>query len=321
MRRIPPSQSISSSPFLCTRCLQSRRQPTLLRRGSAFLTSTRSPPSTPTTDSSSKRNLSQLAGSVPDVFTTPNWNTLLHTQPPSGAITPSFPGISSDILDKMFESSPLWQSTEERKLISPSINTQDPEDIQKYLLRGSPIPKNTVDLLTVLDALIAKDDMARAVTVVASLKRQLDPGAPLSTLVYNKYLEGVICSSMQKNGGIGRAMEWYQEMNENGVKADRTTFALLSKAAFSLTSVSDANRAARKVFGLWRKQGGEVGDLLCDLMFPQEEIVRSLKVFHSLTILIIVEQNNFGRYIGGISSSIRTSHRINNTISNNVHRP
>jgi hypothetical protein len=213
----------------------------------------------------------------------------MHTQPPTGTGTPSFPGISPDVLDKMFESSPLWQNAAERKLISPTINTQDPEGIQKYLLQGSPIPKNTVELLTVLDALIAKDDMGRAATVVASLKRHLDPGAPLSTLVYNKYLEGVISSSIQKNGGVGRAMEWYQEMCDNGVKADRTTFALLSKAAFSLTSLADANRAARKVFGMWTSQGGEVGDLLCDLMFPQEEIVRSLKVFYFLTALTIVE--------------------------------
>jgi hypothetical protein len=178
----------------------------------------------------------------------------------------------------MFERSPLWQKKEDQQLVSPVLNTGDPEGIQKYLLQGSPIPKNTVDLLTVLDALIAQDNLARAAMVVASLKRQLEPGTPLSTLVYNKYLEGVISSSIQKNAGIGRAMDWFQEMENNGVNGDRTTFALLSKAAFALTSVSDGNRAARKVFGLWRSQGGDIGDLLCDLMFPPEELLRSLKV-------------------------------------------
>jgi len=178
----------------------------------------------------------------------------------------------------MFERSPLWQKKEDQQLVSPVLNTGDPEGIQKYLLQGSPIPKNTVDLLTVLDALIAQDNLARAAMVVASLKRQLEPGTPLSTLVYNKYLEGVISSSIQKTAGIGRAMDWFQEMENNGVNGDRTTFALLSKAAFALTSVSDGNRAARKVFGLWRSQGGDIGDLLCDLMFPPEELLRSLKV-------------------------------------------
>jgi len=202
----------------------------------------------------------------------------MHSNPPSETMSPSFPGITHEVLDKLFERSPLWQPIEERAIISPTINSDDPDGVQKYLLQGSPIPKNTVELLTVLDALIAKDDLGRAVMVVASLKKQLDPGTPLSTLVYNKYLEGVISSSIQKSAGIGKAMEWFQEMGKAGVKPDRTTFALLSKSAFSLGSVQDANRAARKVFGLWREQGGEMGDLLCDLMFPQEEIVRSLKV-------------------------------------------
>lgn len=202
----------------------------------------------------------------------------MHSNPPSESITPSFPGITHDVLDKMFERSPLWQPLEERPLISPTINSADPDGVQKYLLQGSPVPKNTVELLTVLDALIAQDDLYRAVMVVASLKKQLDPNTPLSTLVYNKYLEGVISSSIQKNAGMGKAMDWFHEMGADGVKADRTTFALLSKAAFSLGSVQDGNRAARKVFGLWKSQGGEVGDLLCDLMFPQEEVSRSLKV-------------------------------------------
>jgi hypothetical protein len=204
-------------------------------------------------------------------------------------MTPSFPGITHDVLDKMFERSPLWQTREERRIISPTINSADPEGIQKYLLSGSPIPKNTVELLTVLDALIARDDLSRAATVVSSLKKHLDPSTPLSTLVYNKYMEGVVSSSIQKSGGVGKAMEWYQEMEKNGVKADRTTFALLSKAAFSLASVTDGNRAARRVFGLWRHQGGQVGDLLCDLMFPQEEILRSLKVHSTRTLLMKVE--------------------------------
>ena len=200
---------------------------------------------------------------------------------------PSFPGITHDVLDKMFERSPLWQSMGERPLITPTINSADPDGVQKYLLQDSPVPKNTVELLTILDALIAKDDLSRAATVVGSLKRQLDPSTPLSTLVYNKYLEGVVSSSIQKNAGIGKAMEWFQEFGNNGVNADRTTFALLSKASFSLASVQDGNRAARKVFGLWRSQGGEVGDLLCDLMFPQEEISRSLKVSFKMMELIV----------------------------------
>jgi hypothetical protein len=201
----------------------------------------------------------------------------MHSQPPAGTIAPSFPGITHDVLDKLFEKSPLWQTRDDQRMISPMINSADPEGIQKYLLQGSAVPKNTVELLTVLDALIAQDDLARAATVVASLRRQIDPSTPLSTLVYNKYLEGVVSSTIQNSGGVGKAFEWYREMEKNGVKTDRTTFALLSKAAFSLTSVGDGNRASRKIFGLWRTQGGELGDLLCDLMFPQEEILRSLK--------------------------------------------
>src|SRR5579859_7234674 len=201
----------------------------------------------------------------------------MHSNPPVGNLDTSFSGITHDVLDKMFERSPLWQSRDERRLITPTITT-DAEGIQKYLLQGSPVPKNTVELLTVLDALIAQDDLGRAAMVVASLKRQLDPSTPLSTLVYNKYLEGVISSSIQNSAGLGKAMDWFHDMTNDGVKADRTTFALLSKAAFSLGSAQDGNRAARKVFGLWRNQGGELGDLLCDLMFPQEEILRSLKV-------------------------------------------
>lgn len=213
----------------------------------------------------------------------------MHGNLQPGVLTPTFPGISHDVLDKMFERSPLWQRHDEGQLISPTINVADPGGIHKYLLRGSPIPKNTVDLLTVLDALIAHDDLARAATVIASLRRQLDPCTPLSTLVYNKYLEGLISSSIQNNGGVGKAMEWYQEMDTDGVKPDRTTFALLSKAAFSLASFTDGNRAARKIFGIWKQNGGQVGDLLCDLMFPQEEILRSLKVRLFTIVLMIVE--------------------------------
>jgi hypothetical protein len=206
----------------------------------------------------------------------------MHSQPPTGTITPAFPGIAHDVLDKMFERSPLWQShQEQQRFITPSIDSADPDGIHKYLLQGSPIPKNTVELLTVLDALIAQDDLGRASTVVSSLKRQLDPSTPLSTLMYNKYLEGVIVSSIQKSAGIGAAFDLYNEMEKSGVEADRTTFALLLKGAFSLASVGDGNRVARKFFGLWRGQGGEIGDLLCDLMFPQEEILRSLKVSSS----------------------------------------
>lgn len=278
MRRLSPS---SSGGVLCTRCVRRHRhaEPELpLRRQSAFLASNRpqQPPSS--TEVTTKRNLSQLAGPV-DYYAGPNFNALMHSQPPSGTFTPAFPGITSDVLDKLFERSPLWQKKDDQRLISPVINTGDPEGIQKYLLQGSPIPKNTVDLLTVLDALIAQDNLARAASVVASLKRQLEPGTPLSTLVYNKYLEGVVSSTIQKNAGVSRAMEWFDEMESNGVNADRTTFALLAKAAFSLKSASDGNRAAKRVFGLWKERGGDVGDLLCDLMFPAEEILRSLKVF------------------------------------------
>ena len=276
MRRLSLSSPLHSQQGVhCSRCIR-KRQLTPFRRLSAFLASNRSQP--PPTDVYTKRNLSQLAGSV-DLYSGSQWNTLMHSQPPTGSITPAFPGITHDVLDKMFERSPLWQTREEQqRLITPTINSDDPDGIQKYLLQGSPIPKNTVELLTVLDALIAQDDLSRAATVVASLRRHLDPSTPLSTLVYNKYLEGVISSTMQNSAGVGKAIEWYQEMEQNGVKADRTTFALLLKAAFSLASVGDGNRAARKFFGLWRSQGGEVGDLLCDLMFPQEEILRSLKV-------------------------------------------
>ena len=277
MRRLPPSPSLPSPQGVhCSRCIR-KHQVTPFRRQSAFLATNRSQPQA--TDVYTKRNLSQLAGPI-DLYSASHWNTLMHSQPPTGSITPAFPGITHDVLDKMFERSPLWQTREEQqRLITPTINSADPDGIQKYLLQGSPIPKNTVELLTVLDALIAQDDLSRAATVVASLRRHLDPSTPLSTLVYNKYLEGVVISStIQNNAGVGKAIEWYQEMERNGVKADRTTFALLSKAAFSLASVSDGNRAARKFFGLWRSQGGEVGDLLCDLMFPQEEILRSLKV-------------------------------------------
>jgi len=275
MRRLPSSPSPSSS--LCARCI--RRNPAVprLHRQSAFLAQHRSQPSSTPPEPSSKRNLSQLASPV-DAFSSASWNTLLHSSPPSDSISPSVQGITHDVLDKMFERSPLWQTSQERQLISPTINTADPEGVQKYLLQGSSVPKNTVELLTVLDALIAQDDLGRAAMVVASLKRQLDPSTPLSTLVYNKYLEGVISSSIQNSAGLGKAMDWFHDMTNDGVKADRTTFALLSKAAFSLGSAQDGNRAARKVFGLWRNQGGELGDLLCDLMFPQEEILRSLKV-------------------------------------------
>jgi len=275
MRRLPSAPSTSST--LCNRCIRRHPAAPRLNRQSTFLAQHRSQSPSSAQDVSNRRNLSQLAGSI-DGYSTSNWNALMHSNPPSETMSPSFPGITHEVLDKLFERSPLWQPIEERAIISPTINSDDPDGVQKYLLQGSPIPKNTVELLTVLDALIAKDDLGRAVMVVASLKKQLDPGTPLSTLVYNKYLEGVISSSIQKSAGIGKAMEWFQEMGKAGVKPDRTTFALLSKSAFSLGSVQDANRAARKVFGLWREQGGEMGDLLCDLMFPQEEIVRSLKV-------------------------------------------
>ena len=145
------------------------------------------------------------------------------------------------------------------RLITPTIDSADPDGIQKYLLQGSPIPKNTVELLTVLDALIAQDDLSRAATVVASLRRHLDPSTPLSTLVYNKYLEGVISSTIQNSAGVGKAMEWYQEMEQNGVKADRTTFALLSKAAFSLASVRRWKSCCSKVFWIMEKSGWRSG--------------------------------------------------------------
>ena len=94
-----------------------------------------------------------------------------------------------------------------------------------------------------------------------------------------------VITALEKDGWIItghqvhiESVEIYVYIDLEALKADRTTFALLSKAAFSLASVADGNRVARKFFGLWRSQGGEVGDLLCDLMFPQEEILRSLKV-------------------------------------------
>src|SRR5579859_2830699 len=243
----------------------------------------------------------------------------MHSNPPVGNLDTSFSGITHDVLDKMFERSPLWQSRDERRLITPTITT-DAEGIQKYLLQGSPVPKNTVELLTVLDALIARDDLSRAAMIVASLKRQLEPSTPLSTLVYNKYLEGVVMSSIEKSGGVGNAMEWYQEMTNNGVKPDRTTFALLAKAAYSLASVQDGNRAARRVFGLWRNEGGEIGDLLCDLMFPQEEILRSLKVPIPRNCIDIVKQNVAGRYFRWTQNSIRDRHSNNNPNSTSPRR-
>ena len=187
-----------------------------------------------------------------------------------------FQPISQDALDKIFD---RWQPVRvDQGVLSPTLDAGDPQGVQKYLIQGSSVPKTTVDLLTVLDALIDQNDLARAATVLASLRRVLEPSTPLSTLVHNKYLQGIVGASIEKSAGVGKAMDWYQEMIDNGVKADRTTFALLSKAAFMLASVTDGNRAARKIFGLWRSQGGDIGDLLCDLMFPQEEILRSLKV-------------------------------------------
>ena len=279
MRRLPTSPH-PPTRYTCIHCIR-RRHPSLpYRRQSAFLAlpSTASSSSLKASDVLTKRNLSQFAG-VEAGFAAPAWNALIPPTPSADtSLPPSLRGLNQDVLDKMFERTPLWQTTEHQRLISPTIDSGDPDGIQKYLIQGSSIPKNTVELLTVLDALVAQDDLARAATVVASLKRHLDPNTPLSTLVYNKYLEGVVSSTIQNSGGVGRAMEWFQEMMDNGVKADRTTFALLSKAALSLTSVTDGNRAARKVFGIWRSQGGDVGDLLCDLAFPQEEILRSLKV-------------------------------------------
>ena len=211
---------------------------------------------------------------------------VMHSRPSVAQFTP-FPVTTPEALDKIFERSYLWPTPEQRPLIIPTINAADPAGIENCLLKGTPVPKNTVELLTVLDALIAQDDLGRAASVVASLKRQLDPNTPLATLVYNKYLEGLVSQSVQKRAGIGKAMEWFQQMETNGVKPDRTTFALLAQVALSLTSVTDGNRAAKKVFGLWKSKGGEVGDLLCDLMFPQEEILRSLKVwlFKNLDLL------------------------------------
>lgn len=279
MRRLPPSSPLFPSPIVvCIRCMR-RFKPILNpRHQSTFLTSGRSQQQSPSpNDVSAKRSLSQLAGAI-DFSSGPNWNALMHSHPPIENLTPTFAGISHDVLDKLFEQSPLWRSHGDKRFITPTISVGDPDGIQKSLLQCSPIPKNTVELLTVLDALIAKDDLGRAAMVVASLKRHLDPSAPLSTLVYNKYLEGVVSSSIEKNAGIGKAMEWYQEMERGGVKADRTTFALLSKAAFSLSSITEGNRAARKIFWLWKSKGGVIADLLCDLMFPQEEVLRSLRV-------------------------------------------
>jgi len=177
--------------------------------------------------------------------------------------------------------------SDQRPLIRPSITSGDPEGVHKYLLKESSVPQNIIDCLNVLDALVAQDNLVRAANVVASLRRQLDPSSPLSTQVYNKYLEGLVGTSIEQKAGMGRAMEWYREMETNGVKADRTTFALLSKGALSLDSMTDANRSARKIFGIWRNQGGDMGDLLCDGMFPAEEVQRSLKVLAPYALLSV----------------------------------
>jgi hypothetical protein len=314
MHRLPSLPKPPSSRHVCIRCLVRRQISPPLRRPSAFLASTRSvnPPSQ-TPEVSPRRNLSQLAG-VDSVFSPPAWNSLMSPTPSSdNGLLPAFQPVNQDVLDKIFE---RWQPTRiEEGLISPTLDSSDPEGIQKYLIQGSSIPQNTVELLTVLDALIDQDDLPRAATVLASLKRVLDPSTPLSTLVYNKYMEGIVAATLQKNAGVGKAMDWFREMVDNGVKADRTTFALLSKAAFSLNSVMDGNRAARKVFGLWRSQGGDVGDLLCDIMFPQEEILRSLKVYSlDFMQLIPVKQNVNGRSGGLIPHCPRT--RRENSPSN-----
>jgi hypothetical protein len=285
MRRIS-SAPLRSSPMQCVRCLRRQRlavrQRPLQRRESAFLACStppreRSPPPPAPSDVTAKRNLSQAALAI-DYYSGPGLNELMHWQQPASPTAPDIPGITHDVLDKVFERSPLWHP-HEQPLLAPVMNTGDPHGIQKYLLKGSPIPKNTVELLTVLDVLIAREDLARAAMIVSSLKRQLDPGTPLSTLVYNKYLEGIISSSIKNSAGFDRADRWFKEMEGDGVSSDRTTFALLSKAAFSLSSIPDGNRAAKKYFQLWKGKGGEIGDLLCDLMFPQEEVLRSLTVW------------------------------------------
>jgi len=267
----------------CVRCLRRQRlavlqhqQPFHQRRQSAFLAGSnqqhreRSAPSA--SDVVAKRSLSQAAAAI-DVSSGPS----LIWQQSASPTTPSIPGISHDVLDKLFERSALYHPGE-HPLLTPTMNVGDSHGIQKYLLKRSPVPQKTVELLTVLNFLISQDDLARAAMIVSSLRRQIDPNTPLSTVVYNKYLEGIISSTIHNAAGFDKADRWFSDMVRDGVKPDRTTFALMLKAAFLLSSMPDGNRAARKYFQLWKEAGGEVADLLCDFQFPQEEILRSLTV-------------------------------------------
>ena len=277
---------LSSSPVQCVRCLrrqrlallqqQGQQLPVQQRRLSAFLAGNnqqhreRSVPSA--SDFAAKRSLSQASAAI-DIFSGPS----LIWQQSASPTTPSIPGISHDVLDKLFERSPLYHPGE-HPLLTPTMHAGDSHGIQKYLLKQSPVPQKTVELLTVLNFLIGQEDLGRAAMIVSSLRRQVDPNTPLSTVVYNKYLEGIISSTVQNAAGFDKADRWFSDMVRDGVNPDRTTFALMLKAAFSLSSMADGNRAARKYFQLWKEAGGEVADLLCDFQFPQEEILRSLTV-------------------------------------------
>jgi len=270
----------------CVRCLRRQRlallqqqehqHPFHQRRQSAFLAGSnkqhRERSAVSASDVAAKRGLSQAAAAI-DVSSGPS----LIWQQSTSPNTPSIPGISHDVLDKLFERSPLYHPGE-HPLLTPTMNIGDSHGIQKYLLKRSPVPQKTVELLTVLNFLISRDDLARAAMIVSSLRRQVDPNTPLSTVVYNKYLEGIISSTIHHAAGFDKADQWFSDMVRDGVKPDRTTFALMLKAAFSLSSIPDGNRAARKYFQLWNEAGGELADLLCDFQFPQEEILRSLTV-------------------------------------------
>jgi hypothetical protein len=257
--------SRTSKSLICVQCAL-RRRIAFPRRQSAFLAIQRT----------GKRNLSAMAGTNIDSLSTPTWLSS------SGSVVPlprqgsPINDITQDLLDRLYTPFPLERPSP--GLIAPQINTSDPEGIQQFLIQGTSLPKNTVELLTLLDALVAQEDLVRAAKVVVSLNRQLNMATPLATLVYNKYLQGVVSTILAKNAGLGKAMDWYEQMVQVGVTPDRTTFALLAQAAYSLVSVTDGNRAAKKVFQLWLGQGGDMGELLSDILFPQKEIVRSLKV-------------------------------------------
>jgi hypothetical protein len=209
----------------------------------------------------------------------------MHWQQPAVPTPPPIPGIAHDVLDELFPRSSLWRPLDQ-PLLAPTMNSADPHGIHKYLV-DSPVPKSTVELLTMLNLLIGKEDLARAAMIVSTLKRQVDAKTPLATVVHNKYLEGIISCAIHNSAGIDQAERWFDEMESDRVKHDRTTFALMLRAAFSLSSMSSGNRAAKRYFQLWKKRGGDIGDLLCDFQYPQEEILRSLTVLSTRSLKLM----------------------------------